>query len=459
MNSESATSESTEIDLSENKNDRLFRIAMIGSVCFLFTMFGMMMAVWKAAPYCWTENAVQAFNALRSQQKMFAEQYPSTLWQPARYDGLNHETNAANFARSGYTLYASGENSTAHLVDFTGKEVHCWDAPFSKICKSRSLAKSFIPDNRIMIRRGQVFPNGDLLALYETPLNTPNGMGLARLDRNSQVIWSYNGNCHHDFALADDGTIFVLTHELKPSDHPKNILEHQTNIEDFLTIVSKNGVEQKSFSLLNAFYDSPFYRQFILQREQSGDLLHANTVNLINKEFAAKHKQISEGDLMICFRNLNLVVAINPDTEKIVWGSSGPWHFPHDPDPLPNGNILIFDNCVCTELEAHSRVIEFDPVTKQVVWSYAGNRELRLRSDIRSTQQRLNNGNTLICESDGGRMVEVNTAREVVWQFVNPVRGQDAAGRYVPIMTSVRRYEAGDLPFLSQRRMVVNRDK
>jgi hypothetical protein len=42
---------------------------------------------------------------------------------------------------------------------------------------------------------------------------------------------------------------------------------------------------------------------------------------------------------------------------------------------------------------------------------------------VRSAQERLANGNTLITESEGGRLLEVTPAGTIVWEYRNPVRG------------------------------------
>lgn len=430
--------------------DRLFRLAFFAALGFLCVVYGLILGALKTTPYYWTEDALTAFNAICSQQEMFADEFPSALWELSRYDSSEQRPLSPSAGNSGYTLYTSGAGAEVFLIDHAGQPVHSWHAPFSQVWKNAALMKWIIPDERVFVRRAHIFPNGDLLALYETPLNTPNGMGFAKLDRDSNVIWEFDGNCHHDFALHEDGTIFVLTHELKASEHPLSIFGHQVNIEDFLTVLSQDGKLIKQFSLLDAFYDSPLYRHNILQREHTGDLLHANTVNLVPASFAAHHAGVSEGDLMICFRNVNLVAVINPQSEQIVWTSSGPWHFPHDPDPLDNGNLLIFDNIVCDGLQAHSRVVEYDPRTKQVVWSFNGDEQTVLRSDIRSTQQRLDNGNTLICESDGGRMLEVDSQGRIVWEFVNPVRGGEHK-QLIPIMAGVTRYQPTQVPFVNRQ--------
>ena len=409
------------------------------------------MATVKAPPYYWTQNAFTAFNAICIQQDMFSDEFSTALWQPIRYSqpAITGSTDS-----NGITMYTSGDGPKVSLIDATGNVLHSWNAPFSKIWGGENFLKSFIPDGRIFVRRAHAFPNGDLLALYETPLNTPNGMGFAKLDRDSNVIWKFDGNCHHDFAVGDDGRIYSLTHQLKTSEHPASQFGPEVNIEDFLTVLSSDGEKLNEFSLLDAFFDSPFFHHYILQREYSGDLLHANTVNFVDHAFATHYKEIDAGDVIVCFRNINLVVAVDPELGKIVWGTAGPWNLPHDPDPLPNGNILIFDNCVCNGTQSYSRIVEFDPRERRVVWAFKGDGKATLRSSIRSSQQRLANGNTIIGESNGGRIVEVDPTGKIVWQFVNPVRGGDAAQQLVPIMTGVARYQREDLPFIEEENLV-----
>lgn len=431
----------------EGTLDRVLRAASLISLCLLCVLVGLILAAFNTMPYQWTVNAFLAWHAITEQQKMLAYEYPDTLWQEYRF-GERPTVPAGDSDADRLTVYSSGAGAEVTLVNDQGKTLHSWNAPFSKVWPERSWIGSSIPDDRFYVRRSLVLPNGDLLAMYETPMMTPNGVGFAKLDAESNVLWQYDGNCHHDFAVNADGDIFVLTHELKPSQHPNSRFGREVNIEDFIDVLSPDGTRKHRFSLLDAFFDSPFYRVFVLQREFTGDLLHANTVNLIGPEFAKHYPEIEAGNLMICFRNLNLVVAIDPGSGEIVWGTSGPWHYPHDPDPLPNGNVLIFDNCVSNGLEAYSRVVEFDPRSRRKVWTYSGKGETRLRSDIRSTQQRLANGNTLIAESDGGRIVEVNSRGEVEWHFINPRRGGED-DQYIPIMVGVRRYQRSDLPFLN----------
>ena len=81
--------------------------------------------------------------------------------------------------------------------------------------------------------------------------------------------------------------------------------------------------------------------------------------------------------------------------------------------------MLLFDNYVLME---QSSVWEFNPVTEEVYWHYRGNRRHPFYSEVCGTTQRLPNGNTLITESDNGRVFEVTRDKEIVWEFYNPHR-------------------------------------
>jgi hypothetical protein len=104
------------------------------------------------------------------------------------------------------------------------------------------------------------------------------------------------------------------------------------------------------------------------------------------------------------------------------------------PKGLPGaGNILVFDNggyagygllgVPIHYLRFYSRVIEFNPVTYDIVWEYERKDDPRFYSDRISGVQRLPNGNTLVCEGSKGRVFEVTPEKTVVWEYIYPGRG------------------------------------
>ena len=116
------------------------------------------------------------------------------------------------------------------------------------------------------------------------------------------------------------------------------------------------------------------------------------------------------------------VAVLDLASEELVWAARGPWIAQHDPSLLEDGNILLFDNLGNHQSGNASRVLEIDPRTLGVAWRYTGTPDSPFASIIRSSAQRLPNGNTLITESDGGRLFEVTRDGRKVWEYLNPVR-------------------------------------
>jgi hypothetical protein len=67
---------------------------------------------------------------------------------------------------------------------------------------------------------------------------------------------------------------------------------------------------------------------------------------------------------------------------------------------------------------ATSRVLEINPVTLELVWSYTNPRFLSTNT---SSAQRLPNGNTLITAGGGGRVFEVTRGSAIIWEYVFPL--------------------------------------
>jgi len=124
-------------------------------------------------------------------------------------------------------------------------------------------------------------------------------------------------------------------------------------------------------------------------------------------------------------RLLNAIMVVDLGKEQAVWARTGSWHGQHDPHLLGNGRILFFDN---GEPKRRSRILELDPTTGEEIIIYEGDANRRFYTRYCGTTYRLPNGNTLITESDSGRVFEIDPAGEIVWEFYNPERaGTDKA--------------------------------
>ena len=84
------------------------------------------------------------------------------------------------------------------------------------------------------------------------------------------------------------------------------------------------------------------------------------------------------------------------------------------PTMLDNGHILIYDNGSTREW---SRIVELDPVTEEIVWTYQADPVEDFYSRFYGSAQRLPNGNTYLADSLGGMAFEVTEDGDVVWKW------------------------------------------
>ena len=107
--------------------------------------------------------------------------------------------------------------------------------------------------------------------------------------------------------------------------------------------------------------------------------------------------------------------------EQVVWALSGLWISQHHPTVLENGHMMIFDS---KGDNGRSRVVEFEPLTQEIIWSYDGSK-YDFYTPTCGANQRLPNGNTLITETDYGRAFEVTSDKLIVWEYYT----QNRAGK------------------------------
>ena len=166
---------------------------------------------------------------------------------------------------------------------------------------------------------------------------------------------------------------------------------------------------KKHISLLVLLENSPYARllneRMKKHRGSGGDIFHTNTIELFNGKLAETSPLFRKGNVMVSMLYLNSIFIIDIEDEKMVWAlGSGMWKWQHQPTLLGNGNILIFDNHLTGN---SSQIIEFEPFSQEIVWYYRGNDKEKFFSKTCGSNQRLPNGNTLITETDFGRVFEV----------------------------------------------------
>lgn len=351
-----------------------------------------------------------------------------------------------SLASSGYNLLLSGHAPAAFLLDMDGAGVHSWAATFAEVWPDWQLKPGQVRRSSYW-KRAHLFPNGDLIGMFER-------YGLVKLDRRSKILWRFAGAVHHDLDVDEDGRIITL---LRRARRIPRIDEEKPTLEDFLVILDAEGRKLEEISILEALERSNYGNLLkvrsaaggILHNE--GDILHTNTVTVLDGRNESRLRWFKKGNLLLALRSLDLVAVLDPKKREFVWGLTGMWIRPHEPVLLENGRLLIFDNEGWARGGAKlSRALELDPLTQEVKWSYTG--PPNFHSAICGLVQRLANGNTLITVSTEGRVIEVTPAGRVAWEFLNPhstvVDGQE---RVATIFEMVRLPRARVAALVSER--------
>jgi len=248
---------------------------------------------------------------------------------------------------------------------------------------------------------------------------------LFRLDGEGQVVWKLVGGFkfHHDFGV-DEDRIVALDQRPRTLIHDgveRSVVDHR------LVTIGIDGRVWSILSLHDLFWPSvlelarslgvdPFAEDAVerLGMDKPGDFYHANSVQILESDSEIGRR----GDVLISLRTLDTIATIDLVSESIAWRFSGAGlDHPHHPTLLPDGRILIFDNGWSRD---HSRVLELDPATGEIVWQYQADPPSSFYSKRRGAAYRLPNGNTLITESDRGRAFEVTRSGERVWEYWMP---------------------------------------
>ncbi len=210
--------------------------------------------------------------------------------------------------------------------------------------------------------------------------------GIYEIDRDGNVVWE-----HLDEKVSHDA-------DRLPNGNTVYVYGNDDGIDDAqVKEVNPEGEIVWEWYAKDHFYRNP-YLDIYLQ-----GWTHTNAVT-----------RLSNGNTLISLRNFYLTVEVNPEGEVVWsfdWSVFGEDVDPHEPEILPNNNLLI-----ALPHDSPYQAVEIDRDTGETVWTFSMPR-------LRSTRDadRLPNGNTLLVgvltHEDESTIIEVTPDGEIVWQL------------------------------------------
>ena len=384
---------------------------------------------------------------------------------------------------NGYTIFPTCMGAT--LIDMNGREVHIWKG-------LQGFPYKILPGGHVMGSTGTrnpkyAFQDYRDLAEVDWDGNILWKFSGDEFIEDPETEPQYMLRQHHDYQRQDSptgyyspgqpeawgGNTYILTHT---NLHCPEISD-KLLLDDRVVEVTPEGKivwEWKCSDHFgefgfdgdakNAIYRNPNMMP-IEEGENVGDYLHINSLSLLgeNRHYDAGDERFNPENLIMDSRESGIMFIVSKATGEIVWKLGpkfstpaelklqqiiGQHHFHMIPRGLEGeGNFLVFDNGGYSGYGTsnpsapegrkiarrhYSRVIEFDPITLEIVWMYslAGEggigegRAAPFFSALVSSAQRLPNGNTFITEGLEGRLFEVTSEYEIVWEYINPYRGE-----------------------------------
>ena len=381
-------------------------------------------------------------------------------------------------AYNSYVFFSGGDN-ISRLVDLNGNVVHQWNyAGFPSVFIDPALTGGKPGHVLLALETSQ----GRGTDVVPGRVNGRINKTVGELDWDGATVWKFGEKApdglaqqHHDIARLPNGDTLVLVNAV----HPVPGFTQPRVLDDVVYVVNPAGDIVWTWTASEHLEEFGFTPDELkLVRAAKADYLHINNLKPVgpNHWFDSGDKRFAPDNLIFNSRNANFTAIIDRKTGKIVW-TLGP-HYPaivengaartlprpvdqisgqHDgqiiPVGLPGaGNLLVFDNqgeggypAATLSVTGGSRVLEIDPVKKEIVWEYtaqnSGGPGWSFRSTHISAARRLPNGNTFVDEGQIGRFFQITPKGEIVWEYLNPypLKGKDPITGQATVNYSVYR--------------------
>jgi hypothetical protein len=395
-------------------------------VAFLAFLLGAAVGIFRFFPYGPINDAYLTAYQLLNPDAIESVDDDHFL-QPARYPGAGITVNETDRIQPGVTLLTSYWHNgdrwqpAIRIIDMEGNVLHQWIIRPDRIWPETPFddhvgAQMANPNN--YVHGTWLLPDGDVIFNVEYA-------GLARMNACGEIKWTLPYRTHHSVFMDDDGNFWASGLIWRYETINKYVHPKPTFVDETALKVSPDGEILEEIFILESIYDSGF-GDVLADVTKNYDITHLNDVEILSESMADAFPTLAAGDIMVSLRNLGLVLVLDGETSLIKWYIRHPLVRQHDPDFEPDGHITIYDNRDDMTLDGMrlgpTRLLRVNPATGESGNAYPLNEEQYFYSQMGGKHQLLDNGNRLITDTIGGRVIEVDRAGDTVWSWQNDTR-------------------------------------
>tara|TARA_R110002072_G_scaffold101954_5_gene224508 strand:- start:217 stop:1554 length:1338 start_codon:yes stop_codon:yes gene_type:complete len=286
------------------------------------------------------------------------------------------------------------------LLDPESKVVHTWKL------STDHLPKSTRPDLLKNMYGLALLPDGSVIYTMGE-----DGGGIVKVDACGEVLWNLEGLFHHTISMSENNEYFWSWEGVHTATYPKLIKASSKTGEIVETIDMKDVMLQNEFiHIFNA-------RKHAKTNGDIFDVSHANDIDELSDSQAQQFPDFNAGDLLLSYRNLNLIFVLDPDTLDIKWWRAGATDHQHDAD-WENGAITSFSNNMTGARKGHSDIVRIDVDTGKPSTVVDG-KDHSIFSIINARQNTTEFDTRIITSSTQGWALEVDENDTLVFSFIN----------------------------------------
>jgi len=147
------------------------------------------------------------------------------------------------------------------------------------------------------------------------------------------------------------------------------------------------------------------------------EVSHGNDIDELQVSQAHEFPGFKAGDLLLSYRNLNLIFVIDQETLDVKWWRIGATDRQHDPD-WEKGAITAFSNNTVGARKGHSDIVRIDVDTMQHTTLVDGEK-YSMFSFINARQNLTAFDTRIMTSSTQGWILEVDDNDKLVFSFLN----------------------------------------